>query len=39
MGSAIVSRNLRQSGRTLENLKLAGMSRTALSDMLTNGVK
>ena len=38
MGSAITGRNLRQSGRTLENLKLAGLSRTALTAMLNNGV-
>ena len=38
MGSAITGRNLRESGRTLENLKLSGMSRAALTNMLTNGL-
>jgi len=39
MGSAITGRNLRQTGRTLEGLKLAGMTRTALRAMLNNGVQ
>ncbi len=37
MGSAIVGRNLRQTGRTLENLNLSGLSRAALTTLLSHG--
>jgi opine dehydrogenase len=39
MGSAITGRNLRHTGRTLENLKLAGLDRAALKKLLTDGVR
>jgi opine dehydrogenase len=39
MASAITGRNLRQSGRTLESLKLAGLGRAALKKLLTDGVR
>lgn len=38
MGSAITGRNLRQTGRTLENLKLAGLDRAALAALLRDGL-
>ena len=37
LGSAVVGRDLRATGRTLENLELAGLSKTALQSMLRSG--
>ncbi len=39
MGSAITGRDLRQTGRTLENLGLAQLARTALAELLYEGLR
>jgi opine dehydrogenase len=38
VASAVVGRDLRASGRTLENLGLAGLSRTAMRKLLRTGL-
>lgn len=39
IGAAIVGRDFRQTGRTLENLGLAGLDRTALQTLLHDGLR
>ena len=39
LGSAVLGRDLRAEGRTLENLRLSGLNREGMSQMLQTGIE